>query len=152
MDVKIVDLPDRRVMGTQTRIQPMGADYGALWSQGFDPHLSQIQPLASEEGFYGVYFGREEPGWVDFVAEMMVRKGTQPPAGGIVRPVPGGAYARVDCTMATIGSTWGAIYAEWLPSSPYSEDESRPALEYYPPVAMDPQAPVALFVPVKTRV
>jgi predicted transcriptional regulator YdeE len=151
MDVSIVELPDRWVMGTQTRIQPLGADYGTIWSLGFDPHLNEIQPLATEEGFYGIYFGREETGWVDFVAGMMVPDGAQPPAGCVARPVAGGTYARFDCTMATNGSTRSAIYGQWLPASAYAEDQSRPALEYYPPAAMDPQAPVVILTPVKPK-
>ena len=151
MNAEIVTLPDRWVMGAQTRIQPMGADYGALWSQGFDPHQSAIQPLATEEGYYGIYFGREEAGWVDFCTGMMVAQGARPPEGCITRAVPGGIYARFNVTMATIGSTWGAIYSRWLPSSGYVEDESRPAMEYYPPVAMSPEAPVVIFVPIKPR-
>jgi predicted transcriptional regulator YdeE len=105
MQVRIVQLAHRSVMGTETRIQPMGADYGTHWPLGFDPHLNEIQPLATEKGFYGIFFGREETGWVDFVAGMMVPEGALPPAGCVMRPVPGGTYARFDCTMAAIGST-----------------------------------------------
>jgi hypothetical protein len=95
MQVRIVQLAHRSVMGTETRIQPMGADYGTHWPLGFDPHLNEIQPLATEKGFYGI----------DFVAGMMVPEGALPPAGCVMRPVPGGTYARFDCTMAAIGST-----------------------------------------------
>jgi predicted transcriptional regulator YdeE len=149
MDVLVITLPDRWVMGVQARIQPMGADYGALWHDGFDPHAAEIEPLAVEEGYYGVYYPTGEPGWVDFVAGVVVPEGAPAPAGCVVRLLPGGAYARVDVTMAAIASTWGAIYGEWLPGSGYVEDEERPALEHYPPAEMSPQAPVSIFVAVR---
>ncbi|MFO7697443.1 MAG: hypothetical protein R6X16_09835 [Anaerolineae bacterium] len=54
MNIEIVNMPERWVMGTQTRIQPMGADYGSIWAQGFDPHAHAIRPLATEPGYYGI--------------------------------------------------------------------------------------------------
>ncbi|MFO7697444.1 MAG: GyrI-like domain-containing protein [Anaerolineae bacterium] len=89
---------------------------------------------------------------MDFVTGMMVAQGAPAPEGCLVRAVPGGTYARFDCTMATIGSTWGTIYGQWLPASGYTEDESRPAMEYYAPDAMGPEAPVVIYVAVKPKV
>lgn len=66
----------------------------------------------------------------------------------MLRPLPGSAYARFDCTLGTIGATWGAIHKEWLPTSGYTEDEGRPALENYPPDCLSPDAPVTIWVAV----
>lgn len=151
MNTEIVTLPDRWIMGTQSRIQPMSADYGTIWAQGFDPHGNEIRPLALDPGYLGVYYSSGEPGWVDFVAGMVVAEGSQPPEGCIVRALPGGLYGRIPCTMATIGSTWGQIYGQWLPASAYVEDQTRPAMEYYPPDALGPDARVTIYVALSSR-
>lgn len=88
----------------------------------------------------------DEPGWVDFVAGMIVPEGSRAPEECLVRAVPGGLYARIACTMSTIGGTWQEIYGQWLPASPYVEDEDRPAMEYCAPDAMGPNAPVIIHV------
>ncbi len=151
MEAKIVQLPDRHVMGAVSRIEPMSADYMALWSKGFDPHAAAVAALATEQGYYGVYYGTDQPGWVDFMAGMVVGADAVAPKGLEVRPMPGGTYARFDCTLGTIGPTWGAIYGQWLPSSGYVEDYTRPALEYYPPETMSPDAAVTIWVAVQPK-
>jgi predicted transcriptional regulator YdeE len=149
MQPEIVQLPDRHILGSVARIEPMNADYVALWRNGFDPHESEVAALAVDPGYYGVYFGTDRPGWVDFVAGMVVGADVVAPEGLVLRPLPGGAYARFDCTLGTIGATWGAIYGQWLPTSGYAEDETRPALEYYPPGAMSPDAAVSIWVAIR---
>ena len=149
MDGQIVTLPDRWIVGYAVRIQPMGADYGAIWRDGFDPHGDAVRRLAADPVYYGVYFGTDQPGWVDFVAGMVVPAGTPAPEGLVSRRLPGGTYARFDCTLSTIGATWGQIYRQWLPASGYAEAEDRPAIEAYPPAEMSPQAPVQIYVAVE---
>lgn len=151
MQPTIVQLPERQVMGYTARIEPMRADYMVLWRDGFDPHQATVSAMATEPGYYGVFFASGLPGWVDFVAGMVVAAHASPPEGLVVRPLPGGAYARFECTMQTIGATWGAIYGQWLPASSYAADETRPPFEYYPPEAMSPDAAVSIWVAIKPK-
>ena len=122
MDAEMVQLADRQIMGYEARIEPMSADYPALWSQGFDPHGDAVRTLATEPGYYGVYYGTGEPGIVNFVAGMIVGPDAAPVEGLVVRSLPGGDYAA---------------------------DEARPGFEFYPPEAMRPDAPVAIYLAVK---
>ncbi len=138
MQPEIVQLPDRFVMGYVARIEPMSADYPTLWGQGFDPYDESVSALAIEPGYYGVYYGTEQPEMVDFVAGMIVDADATPIEGLVLRALPGGSYACFPCTMGTLSETWGAIYSQWLPASGYRVDETRPAFEYFPP-GMDPE-------------
>jgi len=151
MKAEIVEREDAQVLGYMARINPMEADYAPLWEKGFDPHQKEIEALASEPAYYGVYYGTEEEGKTDFVAGMMVGEVVDVPEGLTLRDVPGGAYARFECTMSAIGPTWGAIYGQWLPSSGYTVDETRAALEYYPPDMQGPDTPVTIYVPVTQK-
>lgn len=147
MQPEIVQLPDRYVMGCVARIEPMSADYPTLWSQGFAPHESSVSTIATEPGYYGVYYGTEQPEMVDFVAGIIVAADAEPIEDLALRDLPGGTYARFACTMETLGQTWGAIYSQWLPAGGYLVDETRPALEYFPP-GMDPEMTIWILVPV----
>jgi predicted transcriptional regulator YdeE len=74
------------------------------------------------------------------------------PEGLTLRPVAGGSYARFDCTMSELSQTWGAIYSQWLPSSAYAEDETRPSIEYYPPdMDMGPEGKAEIYIAVKPK-
>ena len=151
MDVRVVRLSDRWIMGTARRIEPASAPYEEIWRDDYDPHDAAVSALAVEPGYYGAYFGSEAPGQVDFVAGRIVPEGAEPPEGCLVRLIPGGTYARILCTMGTIGQTWSGIYAQWLPASDYAEAPDRPALEYYPPGAMDADSPVEIYVALAAR-
>ena len=148
MKAVIVERQDGQVLGFLARINPMEADYGALWQKGFDPHQRVVKDLALEPGYYGVYYASEEEGKADLVAGMLVGEVANVPEGLTLRDLPGGTYARFDCTMATIGPTWGGIYGQWLPTSGYAEDSSRPGIECYPPDMQGPESPVTIYVPV----
>ena len=151
MNAEIVERADAKVLGTMARINPMEADYRALWDGQFDPHTAEVAAHAVEEGYYSVYYATEEEGKADYIAGQMVGDVADVSEGLTLRAVPGGTCARFDCKMAAIGQTWGAIYGQWLPASAYEQDETRPSLEYYPPGAMGPEADVAIFVPVKRK-
>lgn len=151
MNPEIVQRADAMVLGTMARINPMEADYRALWDEQFNPHAAEVAARAIDEGYYGVYYGTEEEGKADFVAGQLVGDVAVVGNGLTLKAVPGGEYARFDCKMSAIGQTWGAIYGQWLPTSAYTEDGSRPSLEFYPPGAMGPEADVAIFVPVRSK-
>ena len=152
MNAEIVTLEDRYVVGSVARINPMAADYPKIWSEGFNPHAPVVAEMAVEPGYYGVYYGSEQEGMVDFLAGMVVGADATPPEGLELRPLPGGVYARFDGTMATISATWGGIYSQWLPASSYFEDPARPAIEYFAPdMGEGPEAPVTIYVAVAKR-
>ena len=152
MNAEIVTLEDRYVLGSVARINPMAADYPKIWSEGFDPHAPVVAEMAVEPGYYGIYYGSEQEGMVDFLAGMVVGEDATPPEGLELRLLPGGVYARFEGTMATIGETWGGIMGQWLPTSDYVEDLSRPAFEYFAPdMGQGPEAPVVICVAVAKR-
>lgn len=150
MRPEIIQRSEQYLMGYQKRIQPMEADYLALWRDGFEPHEPDVSRIAVEPTYYGAYYGTSEPGRVDFVAGMLVPKGALPMEGLVVRALPGGLYARFRCTMATISLTWRAIYGQWLRESGYAEDETRPAFECFPAETASPEAKAEIWVPVRS--
>ncbi len=151
MEAEIITRGESAVLGVTARINPAQADYKAIWEQQFTPRHAEIAARAVEKSYFGVYYGTDQPGLVDFVAGMAVPVGERAPEGLTHRVVPGGLYAKFRCAMSAIGPTWGAIYGQWLPASPYAEDESRPALEHYPPEMMGPDSPVEIYVAVKAK-
>jgi predicted transcriptional regulator YdeE len=119
------------VLGIQVRVDPMKADYQAIWNEQYAPHAAEIAALASKPGARSVFFDTEESAMLDMVAGMAVAACAVPPAGLVARDVPEGLYAVAACTLGTLGATWLAIYREWLPTSAYEADMSRPCYEYY---------------------
>jgi predicted transcriptional regulator YdeE len=151
VEPEFVTRAEGSVLGIQERSDPTKADYKALWEGRFMPRHDEIKGLALDGSYYSVYYPTGEPGLADIVAGMMVPDTTRAPEGLVMRPVPGGLYASFRCTMQTIGSTWGSIYGEWLPASKYEEDETRPAIEHYPPEMSGNEPLVMLFVAVKPK-
>ena len=96
---------------------------------------AEVQPLAIEAAGYGVYFQTDQPGLCDVFGGMAVPPGANVPEGLVLREVPAAQYAVFECSLATIGATWGAIFAEWLPTSEYEEDRPRPCVEHSRPAA-----------------
>ncbi len=149
MEAAIVNRSPGWVLGIEARIDPRKADYKDLWENRFMPRHREIMSLAVDGGYYGVYYPCPETGKADFVAGMMTDESPAVPEGLVRRPLPGGLYASFRCTMSSIGPTWNSIYREWLPSSGYQEDETRPALEIYPPEMSGPDAELRIFVALK---
>ena len=151
MIAEIVTREDAWVLGTMDRINPMQANYRDLWDNHFGPHEAVVTALATELGYYGLYYGTGQEGQVDFLAGMVVAERAAVPAGLTLRALPGGQYAAFSCTMVTIGPTWGGIYSLWLPTSDYREDPARPGFEYFASDDMSPEAPVMIYVPIVRR-
>jgi predicted transcriptional regulator YdeE len=140
------------VMGILNRIDPMTADYQAIWGGQFGPVHDQVKAQSTDQGCYGVYFATDEPGMADMLAGMAVGAVADVPEGLVLREVPTATYAVFECAMDALGPTWAAIYEEWLPASDqYEEDETKACLEYFPPGAEDGRAPVLIHVPVKNK-
>ena len=113
------------VLGIQEGANPMEVDYPAFWAR-FTERAAEVQPLAIEPAGYGVYFPTGEEGLVDVFGGMAVAAGVKVPEGLVLREVPTAEYAVFECTLSTIGPTWGAIFSEWLPASGYEEDRPKP--------------------------
>jgi len=139
-----------KVLGVQTRIEPMSADYMKLWTETYMPHDATIRAASGEGGSYGLYFGTEEHGKADFLAGMAVKAVDAIPAPLVLREVPEAEYAVFKCPMSGIGDTWRGIYQDWLPGSKeYAETEGKPCFEYYPPGVHEGRALVEIYIPVK---
>lgn len=149
MEPKIITRESFTVLGIQARIDPMKADYGMIWEKQFMPHHDAIRSLAIDAGYYGVYFGTEEPGKVDFIAGISVGPVEHVPEGLVIREISPAKYAVVECNMEAIGPTWGFIYGEWLPNADHYEEETQKAcFEYFPPGTEKGEGQVSIHVPV----
>jgi len=151
MNAEIVDRQDAQVLGIAARINPSEADYDDLWHRRFDPREPEVKRLAIDPGYVGVYYGTDKPDLRDFVAGMIVGEVAEVPEGLALRALPGGVYAVFSCTMGNLSETWRAIFAEWLPTSGYAEDESRPGIEYFPPSTVGPDDPATIYLAIVGR-
>ncbi len=149
MEPTITERPAVALLGVQVRINPMQADYTDIWRNQYEPRHGEIASFATDEACLGVYFDCGEAEMSDFVAGRPVAPGTTPPEGLVVREMPGGSEAVFECTMTTIGPTWGRIFGEWLPTSGYAHDEARPCYERFAPGCHEGAVPVTIHVPVR---
>ena len=140
------------VMGICEAINPMDADYKAIWSSGFMPHVGTIAPHSTDGCYYGVYFmipGEKQ--LVDMVAGMAVAGVDEAPEGLAIRDVPAAECVVFSCTVATIGQTWQHAYGVWLPASEYEEDDSHSCFECYPPDTTGDDSPLTIHIPIRKR-
>jgi predicted transcriptional regulator YdeE len=57
-----------------------------------------------------------------------------------------------ECTVATIGQTYDAIFGEWLPTAPYEQTGPNPdAFERYPPNTDSGDTPVLIHIKVRDK-
>ncbi len=136
------------VLGVQVRVNPMTADYKAIWEQ-FMAREAEVTPHNSDGVYYGVFFPTGEEGLDDHLAGMAVTGVTEAPEGLVLREVPAGQEAVFPCTMDTIGATWASAF-EWLPANGQEYDHPLPCYERYVP---SPQGPptVTIHIPVRAR-
>jgi len=151
MEPKMVSYDAFLVMGVQVTGNPMELDYRSIWANRYMKLDAQLVALRADEAYYGVFFWTGEGQIMDFVAGVYVAPGTDPIEGVVLRKVPAAQYAVFDCTMAEISQTWMAIMGEWLPASGYEYDGAAAAWEYYQTGSAAPDAPVAIYVPVKVK-
>jgi predicted transcriptional regulator YdeE len=138
------------VLGIQERADPTQVDYTAFWAR-FEERAAEVQPLAIEAAGYGVYFPAGEGEVCDVFGGMAVAPDTKTPEGLVLREVPAAEYATFECTLNTIGLTWGAILMEWLPASEYESDPGKCCFEHFPPGCHEGTAPVRIFLPVRRK-
>jgi len=146
--VRIEERPAGRVVGVKRRVRLAEADWGALWEQGYMPHMAEVDALGSGDACMGCYFGTDEEGVVDFVMGKPAMPGADPTADLVLREMPAARYAVFECGMAEMGQTWGDIYGQWLPASNWDEDRAAACFEEFGPGCMEGTTPVRIYVPV----
>ena len=151
MEPTIVSYDEFLVMGVQVTGVPMQLDYASIWANRYMPFDAQLVALRADEAYYGAYFWTGEGEAMDFVAGVYVAPGTDPIPGVVLRKVPAASYAKFSCTMGTLMQTWISAMKEWLPASGYEYDSAGAGWEYYVTGSNAPDAPVAVYVPVKPK-
>ena len=150
MEPKFADLDAFTVMGVSVHSMPDKVDFGAFWEKEYMPHDEAIRAVSTDGAYYGVWLPDHADGIPDYVAGMAVRDDAPVPEGAIARQVPASRYAVFECTMQTIGATYGYVYGTWLPSSPYERMSSGADLEYYPPQGATGASP-AVYIPIREK-
>jgi predicted transcriptional regulator YdeE len=124
MEPKIVDRGAFTVMGVLAHGAPDKMDFNDVWANRFMPHNDQVVPFSTDKAYYGLWFASDEKdGAPDYVAGMAVENVSSVPEGLVLRQVPAARYAMFECTMKTIGETYGYAYQRWLPASPYEPSQ-----------------------------
>jgi predicted transcriptional regulator YdeE len=150
MEPKFVDLDAFTVMGVLIHSMPDKVNFGAFWENEYMPRDQAIRPLSTDGAYYGVWFPHHGDGIPDYVAGMAVPDGAPVPEGAVARQVPASRYAVFECTMETIGATYGYVYDTWLPSSPYEFTPGGADFEYYPPQDATDASP-AVYIPIRGK-
>ena len=150
MEPKIVRREAFVVMGVVGHFRSAAENFGPLWNEYMTFH-EQIEPLSVGEGHYGVYLGADHTKPIDYLAGMAVQDAAGAPGGVEVREVPAALYAVFECSFQAIGPTYGHIWDEWLQSSAYEQDTSKPGFDYFPPGTTDGDSPMEIWFPVKKR-
>jgi predicted transcriptional regulator YdeE len=89
---------------------------------------------------------------MDYLAGMLVENVQETPEGLALRHVPEARWAVFECTVATIGQTYDAIFKEWLPTAPYEQTGPNPdAFERYPPHTDSGDTPVLIHIKVRDK-
>jgi len=151
MDVTIGTREGFTVLGLLHCINPMTADYRAIWQEQFAPRQPEMQALAVDDGPVAVFFPIDSPEMMELITGMLVSPDTAAPDGLVARPVPGGQYAMVDCTLDYLRATWIYLYGAWHETAAVAIDFSRPCYEYYPPTAKGEAMRAVVCVPVMAK-
>jgi predicted transcriptional regulator YdeE len=150
MEAELTDRAAFSVMGIQVRINPMAADYEAIWHQ-FLPREAEIAPSSSEPVYFGVFSPTDEEGQDDFIAGMAVTAVDAVPGGLVLREIGAAREAVFACTMATIGETWAGSFQDWMPANGYEYDHPRPCYERYVPDPAGGHPSVTIHIPIRPK-
>ena len=130
-------------------IRPMGSDdFVHVITMSYH---DQIQPLSVDQSYYGVYLGTDHAKPLDYLAGMAVEDVDAVPECLVVRELPAAQYAVFECMLKTLGPTYGTIWKEWLPSSPYELDVAAFGFDFYPPNTTSGDSPMHIYFPIKAR-
>jgi predicted transcriptional regulator YdeE len=151
MEYRVVTKPEFTLLGLMERFPYQEDDFEGIWKR-FMAYHEQIEPLSTDKAYYGAYFPTVDKGPMDYLAAMAVAKGTAAPEGLTACEVPGARWAVFECTVATIGQTYDAIFGEWLPKAPYEHVGPNPdAFERYPPQTNSGDTPVLIHIKVRDK-
>ena len=150
MEPKLVSREAFTVMGVAVRGNPAKLDYNDIWMSQFMAREADIKPYSVDGAYYGAYFCTGQEGLVDMIAGMAVEGVSDAPEGLVMREVPAATYATFECTVGTIGPTWGTI-ERWLAEGEYEWDHSKSDFEYYPPETAGEASPVTIYVGVRRK-
>jgi predicted transcriptional regulator YdeE len=139
------------VLGVYQRLDPRTADWQDIWANKFGARRAEIEPFATDDSVYGVYIESGEPGLDDFWAGMAVEGVEQAPEGLSLRRIGGCLEAVFECTIPTLGATWGHIHQEWLPASEYRHGCHEAGFERFPPGCDQAGTPMTVHVPIVKR-
>ena len=143
---EILRRPAMKVLGVLVKSTAEEQDFSAFWDR-FMVRAEEIEPFRIEPGYYGVDYLPDETGVFEYIPGIAVGDVDAISEGLIVRDVPAGRYAAFACQVSTMQRTYDAI-EEWLASSTYVRDESRPSLESY---ASGGAEGVVIYVPVRPK-
>jgi predicted transcriptional regulator YdeE len=121
-----------------------------IWMDQFMKYDDQLKPFSIDKAYYGAWIGDPE-GNATYVAGMVAENLPKIPLGLGERVLPAATYAVFDCTVGTIGDTYGKIYGEWLAASAYEYDIMASDFEFYPPDTQNSGSPAQVFIPVKLK-
>jgi len=147
MEPQIVNREAFTLVGVVGHFSSAAENFGPLWEVEFMAHHDWLEPQSADKAYYGVYLGdHDKP--LDYVAGMSVESGASVPEGLVAHEMPAGLYAAFECTLQTLGPTWGHIWDEWLPGSEYELDPSRFTFDLYPPGTGSGEMVVHVYVPI----
>jgi AraC family transcriptional regulator len=150
VDYEVVTKPGFTLLGLMERFPYQEDDFEGIWKR-FMANEDQINRLSVDKAFYGAYYPRADKS-MDYLAGMLVAKGTTAPEGLTVCEVPEARWAVFECTVATIPQTYDAICKEWLPAAPYEHVGPNPdAFERYPPQTDSGDTPVLVHIKIRDK-
>lgn len=151
MEITITFREGFTVLGIQNRLNPMTADYRAIWQGQVIPRQAEMMQMAIEVGFYSVYFATSEPPLTDMLSGVNAADNARIPGGMVLRQVPEGPYALIECQMEEIGRVWIDLFEHWKDPESYTIDFNRPSFEYYPPEIPAGNGLVQIFLPLTNK-
>jgi len=149
MEPAIIQVKAFKVLGVIEHFKNAGEAGDSVWNK-FVKLQKQIALFSIDDGSYGVYFGEHDKE-LDYLAGMAVGKVENIHEGLVLREVSAGTYAKFKGTVETIGDTWGQIWKQWLPASPYVFDAKKPSYDYFSPNTVLANSPVFMHVPIKEK-
>ncbi len=123
-------------------------EIGKAWDE-FNARAREVKHLSGPA--IGLCFGMPNPDEPWYIAGMEVSAAEDVPAGMMARSVPAQKYAVFECTLRTLGPTYGYIMEQWQPASGYERAEA-PDFEVYDEKwdMNDPQgSPMYVYWPIK---
>ena len=121
--------------------------FKAIWID-FEKRHDEIKPYSTDGAYYGISFGTDEAGEVDYLAAMAVEPSVDVPEGLVLREVPAARYAVFECPVGAIGRTYRLIFSGWLPGSSFELSRSAAVFEQYAHEGQEPTL-VRIHVPLE---